>query len=165
VNEESLATPQTGSLTNPFTSIAQAYSALGAITCDLALLGSSASISTTIALKTGSSYTIRSVFLNVFNIQSIFIRPDASFTSTYFPLYLHPGATIQTTSASLMLQKLQFVELNPSRSISSSLFKAYTSSTLTFQVPVPSIIFFILTLSLVCTGSRFENNQHLLLLL
>ena len=60
VNEESLATPQTGSLTNPFTSIAQAYSSLGAITCDLALLGSSASISTTIAFKAGSNYTIRS---------------------------------------------------------------------------------------------------------
>jgi len=59
VNEESVVTPQTGSLTNPFTSIAQAYSTLGAITCDLALLGSSASISAKIAFTSGSNYTIR----------------------------------------------------------------------------------------------------------
>jgi len=66
VDEESTATPQSGSLTNPFTSIAQAYSSLGAITCELVLLGSSASISTTIAFTTGSNYTIRYIFLSLF---------------------------------------------------------------------------------------------------
>ena len=59
VNEQSLVTPQTGSLTNPFASIAQAYSSLGAITCDLALLGSSTSISSKITFTAGSNFTIR----------------------------------------------------------------------------------------------------------
>ncbi len=59
VNEESVAAPETGSLTHPFTSIAQAYSSLGAITCDLVLLGSSASISTSISFATGANYIIR----------------------------------------------------------------------------------------------------------
>jgi len=59
VNEASTATPQTGSLSNPFVSIAQAQSTLGAITCDLILLGQSASISTAISFTSGSNYTIK----------------------------------------------------------------------------------------------------------
>jgi len=119
VDESSTATLQTGSLTNPFPSIAQAYNTLGPISCELLLLGSSASISSVITFASGSNYTI---------------RPDpSSATSGYFLINLQIGANIKVNAANLTLQNLQFKELNPSRSANAYVFQPASGSILTFK--------------------------------
>jgi len=155
VDESNTATSQTGSFTNPFPSIDRAYTVLGAISCELVLLGSNASISTVITFGVGSNYTI---------------RPDSSFTSRYFPINLLNGANIKTTTANLTFQNIQFRELNPFRAPTAYVFQPATGSRLTFQSVLirdikangTSIVFCRATArSFVnITDCRFRNNTN-----
>jgi len=60
VNENTPSGTPDGSLQNPFTSLTNAYQALGPITCELILLGTSISLNSQLTFATGSNYIIRS---------------------------------------------------------------------------------------------------------
>jgi len=130
IDENSSSNTPDGSPENPFKSLSQAYETIGPTSAELILQGSSISLDSALSFTSGTNYTIR--LSRILSFLTTF-RPNDSFPSDYFQIYLRKGTKIHLDLAILSISRVEFIEEDQSRLSAEHVFQL-SKSTLILNV-------------------------------